>query len=50
MDERRTSPELELRPEQPPEVERALAELLDDRRPVDPWWRAGNEEARRSNP
>jgi hypothetical protein len=50
MEEPRTPPELELRPEQPPAVERALAELLDGSRPpVDPWWRAGIEEALGSN-
>jgi hypothetical protein len=43
MDE---STELELRPEQPPAVVDAVAELLrDERPPVDPWWRAGIDDA-----
>jgi hypothetical protein len=34
--------ELELTPEQPPEIERAVAEALDVAPPVpDPWWEAG---------
>jgi hypothetical protein len=43
--------EVELEPGQPPEVSRAVAELLAPARhpstpvPVDPWWRAGLLEA-----
>jgi hypothetical protein len=37
--------DLKLDPEQPPEVESALAGLLDEPRCPDPWWQAGNEEA-----
>jgi hypothetical protein len=37
---------LELVPTQPDEVERAVAKLLaDDSDDVDPWWRAGLEDA-----
>ncbi len=37
---------LELEPEQPPEVERAIAETLQGREPrPDPWWQAGVDEA-----
>ncbi len=38
--------ELEVTPEQPPEVVAAAKALLEDAGPVaDPWWRAGLEEA-----
>ena len=42
--------ELELVPEQPPEIGQAVADLLYealpvDRRTPDPWWRAGIDEA-----
>jgi hypothetical protein len=38
--------DLSLEPEQPEEVVRALEELLGDSAgEVDPWWRAGNDEA-----
>lgn len=38
--------EVELEPAQPDEVERALATLLAPEPPaVDPWWRAGLDEA-----
>jgi len=42
--------ELELVPEQPPEIGQAVADLLyealpADRRAPDPWWRAGIDEA-----
>jgi len=38
--------DLELTPEQPPEIEQAVAEALDPApsRP-DPWWEAGNRDA-----
>jgi hypothetical protein len=38
--------ELELTPEQPPEVEQAVSAALDSA-PAgpDPWWEAGNREA-----
>jgi hypothetical protein len=38
--------EVELEPGQPPEIERAVAELLVPApRALDPWWRAGLLEA-----
>jgi hypothetical protein len=38
--------ELDVTPEQPAEVERLLAELVDPApADVDPWWQAGLEEA-----
>jgi hypothetical protein len=38
--------ELELSPEQPPEVVRALSSLVPAPNvEPDPWWRAGNDEA-----
>jgi hypothetical protein len=38
--------DVELEPEQPDEVSRAVEELLADSRPTpDPWWQAGIEEA-----
>jgi len=38
-------PDVSLTPEQPPEVVRAVAEvLLRDPAQSDPWWRAGLEE------
>jgi hypothetical protein len=38
--------EIELSPPQPPEIERAVAELAGlDEPPVDPWWQAGLEDA-----
>jgi hypothetical protein len=38
--------DVELDPEQPPAVAEALAALLrEERRPVDPWWQAGIEDA-----
>jgi hypothetical protein len=38
--------ELELTPEQPPEVEQAVAEALDAAAATpDPWWEAGNQDA-----
>jgi hypothetical protein len=38
--------EIELDPSQPPEVMRAVAELLASRAPgADPWWAAGLEES-----
>jgi hypothetical protein len=40
------SAELTVDPAQPESVVRALETLLADSRPaVDPWWRAGNDEA-----
>jgi hypothetical protein len=36
---------VELDPQQPPEVARAIAELLAEaERPPDPWWQAGLDE------
>jgi hypothetical protein len=38
--------DVELDPEQPPEVARAVAEALDPAPPApDPWWQAGIAEA-----
>ena len=38
--------ELELTPPQPPAVEQAVVELLDETPPApDPWWQAGIDEA-----
>lgn len=38
--------DVELEPEQPPEVARAVAEALEAAPPSpDPWWQAGIEEA-----
>ena len=38
--------EIELDPEQPEEVARAVAELLDEAAaPPDPWWQAGLDDA-----
>ena len=37
--------DLELTPEQPPEVEQAVAAALDPPRAPDPWWAAGNRDA-----
>jgi hypothetical protein len=38
--------DVELTPEQPREVEEAVAALLGQGPPVpDPWWEAGNQEA-----
>ena len=42
--------ELELVPEQPPQIVEALAGLLEEldparRRPPDPWWQAGIDDA-----
>ena len=38
--------ELDLVPAQPPEVARAVRELLEARTPApDPWWQAGLEES-----
>jgi hypothetical protein len=38
--------DIELDPEQPEEVTRAVAELLDETVPdPDPWWRAGVDDA-----
>lgn len=38
--------DVELEPEQPEEVSRAVEELLAERAPApDPWWQAGIEEA-----
>lgn len=36
---------IELDPDQPPAVARAVRQLLDDRREPDPWWQAGIDEA-----
>ena len=42
--------DVELEPEQPPEVARAVAELLaaEEERPPDPWWQAGLDESLRT--
>ena len=38
--------DVELAPEQPPEVEQAVAAALDQAPPApDPWWEAGNQDA-----
>ena len=38
--------DVDLTPEQPPEVERAVSEALDLTPPgPDPWWEAGNRDA-----
>jgi hypothetical protein len=37
--------DLELEPEQPPEVVVAVAALLGEPPRSDPWWQAGNDEA-----
>ena len=36
---------LDLTPEQPPEVVRALESLLTERADPDPWWQEGIEDA-----
>jgi hypothetical protein len=46
MDMSRSDDEIELTPEQPDEVRAALEALLGDAgRAVDPWWRAGLDDA-----
>ena len=38
--------DLDLTPEQPPEIEQAVAAALGKAPPApDPWWQAGNEDA-----
>jgi hypothetical protein len=37
--------DVELTPEQPPEVEEAVAQALDTAAAPDPWWEAGIRDA-----
>jgi hypothetical protein len=37
--------DVELSPEQPPEVVAAVADLLEQETFVDPWWAEGNHQA-----
>jgi hypothetical protein len=40
-----SSPDVELEPDQPDEVARAVAQLLQQEREPDPWWQAGIDAA-----
>ena len=41
--------DVELDPDQPDEIARAVSELLQQERQPDPWWQAGIDEALRTD-
>jgi hypothetical protein len=45
-----TGPDVELEPDQPEPIVRAVAELLVQEAPPDPWWQAGIDAALADRP